>query len=203
MGETPRPTSPWRGYINQLTYAVNFQDRVSQEIVERIADAILEQRVFGDPAEAYYNAATAALASGDRVAGQDDKDEIVRDFLQRLLLALEERKPWPEPPFRALDNGEWAAFQDAPTVGRIPLSRMSVTDRLSKLFSPAPGAGSISPADILILRLRSGERVALVAPQSFTEQGVAVQTYADPDATLAAFKELTGLDVVPSTDPPR
>lgn len=51
------------------------------------------------------------------------------------------------------------------------------------------------PADLLVLQLHTGDRIGLVAPRSFTEPGVIVRTDGHPQTAIAAFRELTGLDI--------
>jgi hypothetical protein len=49
--------------------------------------------------------------------------------------------------------------------------------------------------EILVLRLRSGQTGVLVAPGAIRGRAIAVYALDDPAATLAAFTELTGIDV--------
>lgn len=186
--------SPWRGYINQLTYGMNLAQRVDDDVVRHLADSLIEQRSFGRPVEQYYEAVTAALASRERLAEDDDQDEVLQDFLVRLVRELDERHPWQAPPFRALDNNHWPDVGTAPVIGHIPLSRMSVGERLSAVFRPVQG-GTGEPFDALVLGLRSGEIVGLAAPASFTERGVSVRAHGDPSSVMASIRELTGLPV--------
>lgn len=186
--------SPWRGYVNQLTYGLDLSHQQNDEVVTRLADALIEQRSFKHPVASYHEAATAALASGEAIAQGAHEDEVARDLLSRVVLELDERRPWADPPFRTLGSDQWADLATAPVVGRIPLSRVLVGERLCGVFAPAP-AGSGEQGDVLILRMRSGEQVGLVAPASFTERGVVVRAHGDSQSTVAAVLELTGLDV--------
>ena len=193
MESTQQPP-PWRGYVNQLTYGLDLGRHVDDEVVTRLVDALVQQRSFRHPVETYHDAATAALASGEPIARGAREDEVVRDLLARLVRELDERRPWADPPFRTLGVEQWPRLATAPVIGRIPLSRMTVGERLCGIFEPVPAASG-EQVDVLVLRLRSGEQVGLVAPASFTERGVIVRAHGDSRPTVAAIRELTGLDV--------
>lgn len=196
--ETLQPRHPWRGYVNQLTYGVNLRSPVEDAVVTRIADQLVRQWFFTRPVASYYKAAGAALESGARIAydEQGDDEEVVRNFLARILHALDERRPWPEPPFVELDPSEWPGFRNAPAIGHIPLSQLDVRKRLNRVFYEVPRDWG-EAAEVLVLRLRTGQVVALLAPALVTELGIDLLAHSDPASTVAAFRELTGIDVEP------
>ncbi|MFJ8913018.1 hypothetical protein [Amycolatopsis sp. NPDC102389] len=186
---------PWRGYVNQLTYAADLRHRVDDEFVGRVADELIRQRFFTLPVADYHRAATEALGSGERIAGEPDDEDATRDFLARLVRALDDRGPWPEPPYSTSGTGEWAALRAAPVIARVPLTEREIGATLNRVFAQEPpGAGDVR---VLILRLRTGQRVALRASRPFTEPGVDLVTYDDPASTVAAFGELTGIEAEP------
>jgi hypothetical protein len=143
------------------------------------------------PVHDYYDAATRALTSSQPVADDARSDRIVRNVLVRLLRELDARRPWAEPPYRVLDSGEFSELATAPTIGRIPMSRLNVGDHLNGIFEPAAG----THVNLLVLHLRSGEQVALLAPESFTEPLVVVKAHSAQQSTLDSLRELTGLAV--------
>lgn len=185
-----------RGRINELTYGWDLRRWVDDAVVTRIADELIRQRFFISPVESYYEAAAAALESGARVTEhKEDNEEVARDLLIRLLQALDARRPWPEHPFATLGAEDWPALRDAPAIARIPLSQRDVQHRLHRIFSEIPpGIGEVR---VLVLRLRTGQVVALLARPPFTEPGIDLLAHADPASTVAAFRELTGIDVEP------
>jgi hypothetical protein len=187
--------APWRGYVNQLTYGLDLGGPVADEVVKGIADALIRQRSYLHAVPTYYDAATAALASSVPTAQGPGEDATVRDFLTRLLRALDARRPWPEPLFRRLGSGQWTSLADAPVIGRIPLSRLSVGNRLNGIFEPVDVDGK--NINVFILRLRSGEVVGLVAGDSFTEPGVLVRAQGDQQVVLDALRAFTGLEAAP------
>lgn len=194
MTPTQQPMYWWQGYVNQLTYSAAQRRWVDDEFVAHLADELIRQRLFNSPVETCYQATVDGLESGERLShGDEDKEEATRDLLGRLLQALDQRRPWPVPPFTRVDPSEWPAFRSAPVIGRILLSEKDLGERLNRVFSKvSSGDGE---AKLLILRLRTGEVVALLAPNSYVEPGVVLLAHTDPVATLAAFYELTGIKV--------
>ncbi|MEV7551822.1 hypothetical protein AB0N89_19540 [Amycolatopsis sp. NPDC089917] len=186
---------PWRGYVNQLTYAADLRHRADDEFVERVADELIRQRFFTLPVADYHRAATAALGSAERIADEQGDEDVTRDFLARLVRALDDRGPWPEPPYSTSGTGEWTTLRDAPAVARVPLTDRQIEASLNRVFAEEPpGAGDVR---VLILRLSTGQQVALRASRPFDEPGVDLLTYDDSVSTVAAFGELTGIDVEP------
>jgi hypothetical protein len=187
----------WRGTVNQLTYGIaglGRRDPVDDARVARTVDDMLHQRTFAGQPEDYYSATVDALASGRQLAYDSEDEELVRDFLTRLLAELDARRPWPVLPFTRVTPQQWPALSQARPIGRIPLSHHDVRGRLRHLFDKVTLEGQ--SVDVLTLRLRTGEMVALRAGPSYTEPGVTLLAQTtDPAATIAAFREATGLDV--------
>ena len=185
-----------RGRLNLITYAIDFSDRVANELVARRAEEVIQQRIYHTPPSVLFEALTEGVSSDLTVLLQGQHEHNVRDFLIRLRDALEARKPWPVPPLAQLDAQEWPALTVAKPVAQIPLSEMQVRARLNRGFDEVSGVGRV-----LVLKLRSGETVALRAPAGYTEPGVALLADTDdPAATIAAFRELAGFtedEVVP------
>ena len=189
-----QPDFPWRGYVNQMTHGTDLRHRVGDNLVARLADELIRQRYFNHPVENYYQAAIAGLESGESVTLTEDQDEqVVRDLLARLVRALDERRPWPEPPFTSLDTSEWSNLRDAPVIGRIPMKERDVQTRLHRVFSENLPDGN--EGRVLILRLRTGQIVALLSPISFGTSGIDLLAHTNPESTLAAFRDLTGVSV--------
>lgn len=189
--ESMSPTFQWRGYINQITHGTTLSHRVDDSLVARLADELIRQRYFTLPVDEYYSAVLAALESGERLALTGDQDEeVTRDLLNRLLPSLDERRPWPEPPFHESDSGRWPEFRDAPIIGRISMTERRIGERLNRIFSERPTGGKVR---VLILQLRTGQEVALLASPPFNEPGVDLLARTDPVSTTAAFHALTGI----------
>lgn len=187
-----QPTTSWRGYVNQLTYGADLRERLDGAAVDRIVDAVLLQRVFTAPVETYYEAGVDALRSGQPLAALPDQDEdATRDALRRIVERLDERRPWPVHPYSQQDVGEWPALAGAPVIGQVSQSEMAVRRKLNRLFD---SAGPDGPK-VMILRLRTGELVALRATGGFTTPGLDLLAHSAASQTLDNFRDLTGLDV--------
>ena len=184
--------SPWRGYVNQLTYGLDLTSPATDEALTELADRLIEQRSILHPVQTYHSAARAALATTEPIVAVAGQNDVIRDLLRRLLRELDARRPWPEPAYRVA-RASAAKIAPAPVVGRIPLSRMAVSERVNALFEPRHIGGR--PADALVLNLRSGHTVTLVAPDSFTEPGIIVRADGDARSVSAALRELTGLEM--------
>ncbi|GAA4523813.1 hypothetical protein [Amycolatopsis samaneae] len=192
-----RAAFPWRGYVNQLTYAVDLTHQVEDGFVAALADDLVHQRTFTQPVADYHRAVDAALASGETIAFGDEQDEAVtRDFLARFKQVLDDRRPWPEPRFRQEEPDTWPAMRDAPVLARIPLSVRQVQERLNRMFDTVTGGDG--EVDVLILRLRTGQVVALAHKHASGPLGVDLVARTDPASTLAAFHELTGIETSPA-----
>lgn len=190
-----RSTSLWRGYVNQILYGTKLRVPVDDSLLSRLADELVRGRYFRDPLTDYYQAAIDALRSGESVRFDDDQDEgAARDLLTRLVHILDERRPWPEPPFRSIHVDEWRSLQDAPVIGRIPLYPMDVEAHLYRSFSER--GPDDQEGQIMVLRLRTGQRIGLRAT-TMREPNVEIHSAADPETTRQDFHELTGLDVQP------
>lgn len=187
-------TTSWRGPINQLLYGLMYTREVSDDTARSHAEDAVSFRTLAMGPEVYYEAIVAALASGEELdeARQlrhlDEAD--VERFLRAVATELDELRPWPEPPFRVLTPTAWEGLVLSKPSARLnePVGR--VGRFLKKAFRPAgeayPGKG------VLVLKLRTGETVALVG--SFVGRGaVTLHTDAqDPVTAVTHFVEQTG-----------
>lgn len=190
-----RASSLWRGYVVQITYGSNLRSPADESLVARLADEIVRQRYFNDPVEDYHQAVIEGLRSGENLRFDDSQSEAaVRDLLERLIPALDERKPWPEPRYRSLPVEEWLTLKDAPVLGRIPMHVMAVQAHLHRIFSERVPDGP--DVQVLVLRLRTGQKVGLRG-RSSGGGDVELSSFDDPSSTRKDFQELTGLDVLP------
>lgn len=181
MSTTPEPS--WRGLVGAILYGIDLAEPLDEQAAER-AGALIGQRMFTEPVEDYYRAAAAALESGE--AGD------ARPFLERLVAELDARRPWPEPAFRQVPAAEVPELRTAPVLATLGVSRMQLEERLSRLFDKSVASEWHGP--VLVLRLRTGDTVALVATGGYTEPGVALRANTnDPTSVLESFGTLTGV----------
>lgn len=189
--------APWHGYVNQIIYGLDLRTPADDEVVERIAAELFRQRIFASPVERYYDAAVACLRSDERIAFDDERqdDSNVRDLLARLVLRLDEQRPWPVHPFYEVNPSEWSQWSDlldAPAIARVPLSPREISARLHRVFRAIQVDGAA--VHVMVLRLRTGQLVVLRSIAGYTRPGVDLLAHTDAGSTAAAFRELTGLD---------
>jgi hypothetical protein len=192
---TPTGQSPawWHGYINQITYGADLRAPIDDSLLNRLADELISQRLFTLPVADYYRAATEALRSSEHLGSVDGHDDrAVRDLLTRLIEALDSRRPWPEPPFKALPVDEPFTLTSAALIGRIPILPRDIEGRLNRKFSKREPDGR--EGEFIALRLRTGQLVILRAA-AFQVANVEIYSADDPGATRAAFQALTALEV--------
>lgn len=179
-----------------ILYGLIFTPRLDDQAVESTATALISRRVFRGPTDTYYQAIRRALESGATLnEGMSDHSEAeTRDFLSRLLVRLDELRPWPQPSFEKQDIAQWGNLGNARAIGLIGTTRLTIEDRLREMFDPIPVGDGRQRG--LILRLRSGRIVALLAPPVLADPGIALLQPADdssPAAALAEFCDLTGI----------
>ena len=186
----------WRPYLDELLYAIPDLDHpVHQEVVDRIVQAAVAQQVLSSPTTAYYDAAAAAVAATGDIARTGQDEAVVRDALTRIVAGLDAARPWPVHPYQRIDLAEWPTLAAAPVVGQVPLSRMAVQRKLRAFQKVGTGPDEVA---VLLLELRTGQRVALRAAGAITAPGVDLMAHTDPASTVADFTELTGVPVDPA-----
>lgn len=185
---------PWRGYINQILFGTDLRAPLSDQLLARLVDALIQQKYFNSPVDDYYRAAERALKSGELLAIDSSQDEeAVRDLLVRLLPALDERRPWPEPAFRKVNIYDWSESIQQPVIGRLQHSISDVENILRRNFREFDSDGTETSA--VTLQLRSGKLVSLFGRRAFNQPGIDIRTDAEAATTIAEFMEATGLDV--------
>jgi hypothetical protein len=193
------------GLMGLFLYGIDKAPDLSPSTVDLMADDLLNQVHFRQPAQDYFDAFGAVLRSG-RVPSHAmetierySQPEIL-DFLGRLHAKLDQARPWPRPRHRKHDVSEWPTFANARGIARITALPSQVEAMFGSDFDRVPtGAGDLP---IMILELRSGELVAIMGS---TESGSRTFTLlardaSDPAATIAHFLDVTRFtedDVVP------
>lgn len=190
MNTQPR----WRGLVNQLTYDVDLSSPPDAATINWIVEALVEQSVFSRPVAQYFDAAVEALDSTEDLGFGEKSDGATREFLRRLVDELKRAKPWPAPQLQTLAKDHWATLSKAPVIGHIKMSRMRVSEHLNYTFTDLSPADH--PSSVLLLLLRSGQRIALHSTLPYTSTGVAVLSFDGPTETINDFRRLTGIDIV-------
>jgi hypothetical protein len=185
----------WRVPINEILFGLKFAQEITDETIRWNADNAVHYTVLDLGPEAYYQAISEALASGERLDSlgqlpQFDQAQIA-SFLRALAIQLDALRPWPEPKFRRLEPAAWATFEHAAPVARLDASVVEVTDVLQKGFRPT---GDAEPGRyVMMLKLATGETVALLGYYAPGEK-VTLLTDAtgDPAEVIEHFTAATG-----------
>lgn len=184
----PQPRAAWRGWINIVTDGVYFSRRISDERIAARVDDMIQQWTFADPVHTYYEAISDALNSTERIAEPREDEEHARDFLLRLMETLDARRPWPEAAYTHLDASAWSEYRQLPPLAVIALTERTVRGRVNRFFDEVPDGGAV-----MILRLRTGDTVALHSAD-FRTPAVTIRAHTnDSAATIDACKAFIGL----------
>lgn len=182
-----QPRSLWRGRINAVIDGVYFSQRIDEDRIVARADDMVRQWTFPDPVDVYYEAIVDALDSTERIAEPSEDEDHARDFLRRIKQTLDARRPWPMAAYTELDASAWSDFRNLRPIAVIALKENTVGERLNRYFDELPDDGAVK-----ILRLRSGDTIALHSAD-FRTPGVTIHAYTDDaGATIEAFRTLTG-----------
>jgi hypothetical protein len=188
-------TPDWRAPVNQLLYSLTYTKNIDDEAINFSADSAVQFTALSLGPDVYYEAITRALASGEHLdelslLPQFDETQIA-DFLRAVAARLDELRPWTEPEVRPLDPRAWVEFAHAKQIAELEASVVQVTNMLQQGFSPV--GDSRSDRQVLMLRLRTGETIALVGAYGPSEK-VALMTDAsdDPLEVIAHFAAATG-----------
>jgi hypothetical protein len=184
----------WRGVLNAVLYGSIYTPELNDEAVDTTARQLIARRLYREPTQYYYDVIRDALSrnvpmnSGMTRHSQAD----TRRFFERLLTRLDHYRPWPEPPYLKQDISLWRTFGRARPVASISSTELQAGNWLGEIFDTVPGDDE--DRRVLILRLRSGRMVALLAPANRTIKGVTVlqPEPIDPEAAVADFCEATG-----------
>jgi hypothetical protein len=152
------------GMLEAILYCLQFSRELGDEEVERISRMILEQPFYDlTTAEQYagIEAAIAVDAWEKDLSWQPHDEPSVRNFLRRLLERLDVLRPWQEPPFRSLGLGRWQEFEHGTLLAHVQLYSPAQDQMHARLRTVPEDQHRLRA---LVLRLRSGDEVALMAP---------------------------------------
>ncbi|MEU6142799.1 hypothetical protein ABZ848_20805 [Streptomyces sp. NPDC047081] len=152
------------GVVVAVLYCTQFSRELGDAEVEHIAGMVLERPFYDLTVEEQYAGIEAVLAAGtwdEDLSWQPHDEPSIRDFLRRLLEHLDARRPWREPPMRALGFDRWEEYKHGVLLAHIRLFAPS-QDRLHARLRTVPGDRDQLRG--VVLRLGSGDEVAVVAP---------------------------------------
>lgn len=207
----PPPTAPDAGdtqvstsaLMNTLCYTLQFASELSDPaILARTADGMINHVGYRDPVEDFYRALTETTRRGalDQTAlemARVHSEAELLAFFAALIRTLDERRPWPAPLFVKLEADPWPTSGWTQPIARLRIPRYRLEGRVNHIFDAVPPG----QPSVLILRMRSGEVVALVgAPttdpsQPETTEYALLQRYpGNPAEVIAHFCAYSGID---------
>jgi hypothetical protein len=192
----------WRTVANGILYSVQFKRQLDDGVVDRIAHAVLTEPLFDLTATENYESILDALRTEAKLtelipAPHGERE--FRDFLLRLVKRLDALRPWPEAPYQRLDvrldAALWDGFSRAQSIAVLRLGSLAVERRLHRMFQEVTdGERDLL---VLVLRLASGQELALVATADPAGSEVTLRARepipegaAEP--LLTAFRSATG-----------
>ena len=188
------PARRWRALVDGLFLELQFRPALDDEVVDFVARYLIAEPVLDLAIEEEYALLDEAVRSGERVTDLVDEAQSL-DFLRRLLHRMDELRPWPEPAFRTLPTSRWSDFSGTEPIAQIHAFEVDVENRLRNVFRGVEGADH--ELLVMVLRLRSGDEVALATPWwPGTEDPALFARDAERgrSAVVAAFCEATGID---------
>ncbi len=183
----------WREVIDAVLYGLMYTDEITAETVEWNADRAVRYIYFDLGPEVYYRAIHDGLESGEafnrRWVPQFTQEQVAA-FLRAMAARLDEMRPWPEPACRRLDDDMWSEFGHAVPIALLDDSIAGVMGTLQQAFGRT---GDGSKNEVLMLRLQTGEAVALLGSH-VSDDPVTLLTDAggDPEEVIKHFVTATG-----------
>lgn len=191
---TSAPES-WQRVLWALLYSVQYEQRLTDALARSRALALILEPVHGFSPEEEHAALGAALESAAPLSEilppppeTPRAEEELRDFAERVRRHMDELRPWPDLPFVTRLGPLW---EDSAVIGRVRMGHMEVTERIRRHFQ-RPETGDDAPARLL-LRLSSGDEVALVERGGRVDVLTRPESGRAPEDVLAAFLFTTGL----------
>lgn len=193
--------TPWKNLVSGLLFSVQYETDLDDDLAERRARAMLEEPLPGFGQDDGYAALATALASTDDLAGllpapipAGHTDPDLRAFIARVRDHMDAKRPWTPPAYLPIDTSRSGEFTGGLPVAALPPRWVEVGERLQRMFTAVDGADG--EREVLLLRLRTGDEIALVAPWWEQDERVAVVQHPGSDRSprevLTAFLDLTG-----------
>jgi hypothetical protein len=152
----------WREASDDILWKSMFVRDLTDAVVDHGARDLIASRYADKSPAFYYDGIEAALRSDDVLTAAHRTPHVepmFRDFLRRIRARMDELRPWPTPPYVRLPLDDWPRFADARAVATVPVRMGDAEQKLLVSAHRLPGGGE---ASVLMLRLGTGEEVALV-----------------------------------------
>lgn len=210
----------WRGLVNQVRYALAYVRQPDEATAQVFAQRMIERRVFPSGPQAYLDGLAQAaqapqLIEAPTPGGPDEAT--LRAFCGQIVAHLRHARAttyadgWPPERFTQLPARDWP-WASAPVTAVVAAGLHEVSARTWRIFEFSHSPEGTTA--VLVLRLRTGEVVALVVPPgpSLADRRRTMLKVldGDPATAVASFAELTGFpadSIVPpdavTPNPPR
>jgi hypothetical protein len=193
----------WRAASDEILWKSMFVRDLTDAVVDQGARDLIASRSADRSPGFYYDAIEAALRSDEvlTAAHQTPHSEpVFRDFLRRIRERMDDLRPWATAPYVRLPIGDWPRFADARAIATVPVRMGDAEQRLLVGAHRLPGGGE---ASVLMLRLGSGEEVALVGNPGVKPVTLLLRNPVDSPATaVEAFIAATRLPATSVASPP-
>lgn len=193
------PTKTLRPLLVRMTYPIIYVHEDDIEGPQRIAEGVLDGSAYNESPAEFRDKINVLFESGIDMGFDDNHtDAGVRRFFRNVLDLLDTPRPWPEFDVQRIRAAQ-PDVDDAPVIGRVEMTGDKVKSVLQRPFERS-WLGHTKFTDenvreILRLKLRTGERVALRAKPTAVEGTVDVLSPDPPEPTIANFEALTGIAV--------
>ncbi|MEV6562784.1 hypothetical protein AB0M22_44190 [Nocardia sp. NPDC051756] len=148
----------------QLCASMGYVDYLSgDEIVAAAAQDLIDRTSYLATVSEFYAELTQVVATGMvpdlavDLAGKFDAPQII-DFVERLVAELDRRRPWPDPALVPVDPATWPSIGSSRPIGWLEITIADLEWAVKAPFGDVPD----DEQAFLVLRLRSGQLVALV-----------------------------------------
>ncbi|MEU6561084.1 hypothetical protein [Nocardia nova] len=157
----------WKSVVDAIVYNAEYYPDLGEQAVDGTARALLIQPLWNLTPQQEYEAITYAIESRGTITSIPTRldQAAIRDFLRRILLRLDDLKPWPEPRFQTLSISRWPEFVDSRPIAIINGSFPFVQDKVGEGFGQGPG----DQRYFLLLQLNSGAEVGFIWPHAGDE----------------------------------
>lgn len=168
-------TAPlWQGVVNAVLYSIQF-DRIDPGTVEKVVNTLTTRPSFNLTPEDQYHALNEALGAGDPLTSAiptNHNEEDFRAFLAAVVERMDAVRPWPEPPFRQIEESRFHDLSRAPAIAAIHLPVLVLGGAVGARFVRSHDYDQ----DFLLLHLRSGSEIGFIWPYWRDSDAVVVTT---------------------------
>ncbi|MGC4987702.1 hypothetical protein [Nocardia salmonicida] len=180
----------WSGTISYIFYTIQFERELSDDLVGRIANALIVEPIGTMTAEEEYTILRAGLRTHSPLPTVVEMKQGPRElyqFLSRVVERMDALRPWADPEYVQLPREWLSAFDRAQPIARIAMLSNNVSARLGRGFDRT---GSDIP--FLLLRLRSGAVIGLFSLYWKGSDDVMVANGSPDRDPIDGLRELVG-----------